>query len=394
MADNSSFEIDYFSSQNRRPHHCRHNTPSTSRYVSRSHTPRMSHRLHYDSPEAPFAADDDTSWQGEVSWQFEPLGWGDSRSLSAVLSPWAASATANTPTASREFRRLANNYYLSRTSGSFGNYGNSYYKYSSALPSGRLELQSYVARDDESVMYPNLGDYGNSQHGFQDWILLGKQIGNVMSSPLSNEDEISRVDYDTTKDVERQIHLQENDPGQYKFHDSSWFSSIDDDGCGDDSHVQSHGISHGRHHQARHKVGWLHHHESHQRHHGDGSLNGDDGDDGFDGIDCASKFNEEEEEEDEGEASPRLVGLFSLFKYSTEWDMVLVFLGCLRAFVNGGSLPWYSFPFGNFVNKIAKETKSQMMREVDKICLAMTGLAAIVVVGASLEITCWRLVGD
>ena len=67
---------------------------------------------------------------------------------------------------------------------------------------------------------------------------------------------------------------------------------------------------------------------------------------------------------------PRPVGLLRLFKYSTKLDMVLVILGCLGALINGGSLPWYSFLFGDFVNKIARgpnNDKNQMMKDVEAV---------------------------
>ncbi|KAK1264071.1 ABC transporter B family member 19 [Acorus gramineus] len=81
---------------------------------------------------------------------------------------------------------------------------------------------------------------------------------------------------------------------------------------------------------------------------------------------------EEEDDDDEEEARvAQPAGLFSLFKYSTKWDMVLVFLGCVGALINGGSLPWYSFLFGSFVNKIAEESRrgdtDQMMEDVKTV---------------------------
>jgi hypothetical protein len=47
--------------------------------------------------------------------------------------------------------------------------------------------------------------------------------------------------------------------------------------------------------------------------------------------------------------------------------MVLVFLGCLGALINGGSLPWYSYFFGDFVNRIAKHSDDNMMKEVERV---------------------------
>ncbi|KAF9619525.1 hypothetical protein IFM89_007273 [Coptis chinensis] len=49
-------------------------------------------RRYHPSPITLFGGNDDMSWQGEISWTFEPMGWRDGRNdLGAVLSPWAAS---------------------------------------------------------------------------------------------------------------------------------------------------------------------------------------------------------------------------------------------------------------------------------------------------------------
>ncbi|XP_030487605.2 ABC transporter B family member 19-like [Cannabis sativa] len=123
------------------------------------------------------------------------------------------------------------------------------------------------------------------------------------------------------------------------------------------------------------------------------------------GIDVGRVSDSEEEEEEEEEddddddyddGPAKTVGLLSLFKYSTKWDIVLIILGCLGALINGGSLPWYSYLFGEFVNKIAEDSldTDKMMKDVLRICLFMMGLAALVAVGAFMEITCWRLVGE
>ncbi|PPD99648.1 hypothetical protein GOBAR_DD03288 [Gossypium barbadense] len=93
------------------------------------------------------------------------------------------------------------------------------------------------------------------------------------------------------------------------------------------------------------------------------------GDHKYDDFDPPPNFKEDDYEEEEDVEPPKPASLFSLFKYSTKWDMVLVFLGCLGALINGGSLPWYSFLFGKFVNKIAQESLkgelTQMMKDVD-----------------------------
>eukprot|EP00267_Zea_mays_P034596 XP_008669709.1 ABC transporter B family member 19 [Zea mays] len=102
-------------------------------------------------------------------------------------------------------------------------------------------------------------------------------------------------------------------------------------------------------------------------------------------------------DDDDGEIEVRVgkpVSLAGLFKYSAPLDVVLLVLGCVGAMVNGGSLPWYSYLFGNFINKVVNTDKSQMMKDVKQISFYMLFLAAAVVVGAYLEIMCWRMIGE
>ncbi|EEF33196.1 ABC transporter B family member 19 [Ricinus communis] len=439
MAD-SSFEIDsnsYYSggvsSRNYHHHHSRqrrHSTTPTSLYyaspsithftstdTSRSFTTSRRIRRPLPPPSTPFAADDDRSWQSEVSWQFESSGWQDNRYLGAVFSPWAATVPSSNI---RVFRRSANDYYLSHTRSFINPHYDHYYSSYSAVPSsGRLELQSHVARDnnDQSLVV-HVKNYNNDSNNNKisgiprlDDHKKKESVGKF--SPLAALDELSVTEYNTAhdEDVDREIGLL-SETDQSNVHggkNTRWLSVsnayVDVEHGGITQ--ASPGMSHGRkysHHQHDHHSGKQHmrHHiydayqspslHSHgaKSDHGYGdtdqnsrSVDDDDGDDDYD------------EEEDE-EEPPRQVGLFGLFKYSTKWDIVLVILGCLGALINGGALPWYSFLFGDFVNKIAKGTdnNTQMMKDVEKICLEMTVLAAIVVVGAYLEITCWRLVGE
>ena len=90
--------------------------------------------------------------------------------------------------------------------------------------------------------------------------------------------------------------------------------------------------------------------------------------------DCDVDDGDDDEDDDGGdddEGAAKSVGLFGLFKYSTKWDFVLVLLGCLGALINGGSLPWYSYLFGVFVNNIGVDTseagKIKMMKDVEKV---------------------------
>ncbi|PON43566.1 ABC transporter [Parasponia andersonii] len=348
MAD-SSFEFHHSSSnsthrQRRRRRRSRHHpTPASSHYASSSFTQLSSHyttstpgrRFRHPTPAVtPFASDNDVSWQDEVSWQFEPAGWHENRSLGSVLSPWSDQSNI--------VRRSANEYYLSRTNGAFRASTNQHgYEYS-GFHGGRIELQSFVGRENNKSSFLGSGQ---------------KSKFHVKGGALASRDELSIIDYDIPEEEEDHHHVD----------------------------VHGHGMLSHKGHDHGHGHGYDEWHSA-SRHYGGTSDVDEDGVSG----------SEEDEEDDEG--PPNSVRLLSLFRYSSKWDIVLIVLGCLGALINGGSLPWYSYLFGEFVNKIAKDAlesdKTQLMKDVHKVCLFMTGLAAIVVVGAYMEITCWRLVGE
>ncbi|CAL5375969.1 unnamed protein product [Camellia sinensis] len=425
MAD--SFEmIDYSSSsqghRNRNRHRHRHRHPTTNststsnrfgHLQSESFTASSSYNFspyptpsrpprNPTTPATPFASDDDRSWQGELSWQFEPTGWRHNRNLNlgAALSPWAAATTTTTPS-SRIFRRSANDYYLSRTSrggGGFQNhsFANSSISYSehshsgygySALPpsgAGRLELQSYNENSHSHSLVPRNYSSASGQHSKSPKLspkfsptfssLLTIKEGSASaghSGPLADKDELRKIDCNNTTEDKIIIEAESN-RHHYQRHDPRWFSvshAYVDDNETDQDDMDDH------HHPRLHD-------------HGNININGE----------SSYQYDEEDDDDDVDDAEPpQSAGLLSLFKYSTKFDILLVILGCLGALINGGSLPWYSFLFGNFVNKIARgpnNDNNQMMKEVEKICLLMTGLAAIVVVGAYMEITCWRMIGE
>ncbi|XP_051135948.1 ABC transporter B family member 19-like [Andrographis paniculata] len=319
-------------------------------------------------PAGPFAVDDDTSWQAQLSWQFEPQGWLDNHNLGAALSPWSASsATSQSGVHSRIFRRSANDYYLTRASASASasaataaaasqSFGDSHYEDSQSgiLPSRRrLELQSFVA--------PAAKTAGSSGYN-----------GHVAADQSSVR-----------------FRQQNQDP--------RWLSVshayMEDNGSVDSGSITD--TNHGNHHHHHHRVSRGH--EAYNGHLADDSrcYNSHHS---YSGVDSHPTLVEVLEEEDEDEAAaPRSVGLFGLFRYSSPLDIVLIMFGCFGAFINGGSLPWYSLLFGEFVNRLARVQdleKHQMMKDVNQICLLMAGLAGIVMVGAYLEITCWRMVGE
>ncbi|KAL7140430.1 hypothetical protein ABFS83_09G120700 [Erythranthe nasuta] len=341
----------------------RHTTPARSQHFSTSFSSSSSHifshnrspwRRRNPTPATPFATDEDRSWQGQLSWQLEPTGWQESRNLGAALSPWTSNnSSATTPFITRVVNRSANDYYLAHTYGNTNNYenyenSNSYYGH---LPSGRIELQSYVSRANGSTSRPGKNP-----------VLSTIKEGSVRNvGPLSDHGAHKQHDQDPRWFSVSHAYAGENADVDHHYYD-------DDD---DDLEFAN---------NSRH-----YHQESHHRK-------------STSGFDQEPEFVEEHDDvEEDDEVAPKSVGIFSLFRYSTKLDLVLIMFGCLGAFINGGSLPWYSFLFGKFVNKLAlgqDQDKNEMMKEVDKICLLMTGLAVLVSLGAYLEITCWRMVGE
>ncbi|GFZ04329.1 hypothetical protein Acr_16g0009530 [Actinidia rufa] len=70
--------------------------------------------------------------------------------LGDALSPLAAATPSNTP-GSQTFRRTANEYYLSRTSGGFHSFTNPYFE-QSGFDLGRLDRLSFRAMFLETIM--------------------------------------------------------------------------------------------------------------------------------------------------------------------------------------------------------------------------------------------------
>ncbi|CAA3012460.1 ABC transporter B family member 19-like [Olea europaea subsp. europaea] len=393
--DRHSFEI-----ENSPSHRRCYPTPAKSEHQFTSFSSSSSYQFsHYQTPRrrrnptpppsTPFASDYDRSWQGELSWQFEPTGWQENRNLGAALSPFTANAATPASTSSRIFRRSANDYYLSRTYGGFESFTNPYYDYSHSgyhpVPLGRIELQSYVEKNSIFERSYTFGEHDAKSTEVP--IMASINEGNAGTpSTSAGKDELSMIDYD---DISHHRDCQQHD-------DPRWFSvsrAYIEEKVGDD-----HGGMSNYHEMSQHRYI----DNSQQNHSQNIGTYGQSPnylhrvDDGYGDLSPESAFGEEDDDGDDV-VTPQSVGLFGLFKYSTKFDLVLVLLGCLGAFINGGSLPWYSYLFGDFVNKLARgpnNDKHQMMKEVEKICLLMTGLAALVVVGAYLEITCWRMVGE
>lgn len=318
-----SFETDYNTSLSQHyPPHRFPSTPVTSRNTSRSFAASSRGNIGRRRRAPAITSDEEnSSWQSEVSWQFEPNGLRDygSTNLGPIFIPWASSPTPSGR--SRVFTRSAKDYYLSRTSGLVrgnrftSNSDNSEASSSYVVPrGGRVELQSFVA---------NNGDQSSKSYsGFSRLDVIKEGMFNTRNeknSPLAEEDELSFTSFSNVRD---------ND-GYYS---------------GNGQIVPMH-------------------HFSNNNGVGKSSGFGEDGEEEEDGMDYY---------DDEDLDPPKAVGLFGLFRYSTKWDLVLVFLGCLGALINGGSLPWYSFLFGQVVNKISEQTKdgankTQIMKDIEMV---------------------------
>ncbi|CAN0877377.1 ABC transporter B family member 19 [Linum grandiflorum] len=273
----------------------------------------------------------------------------DSRTFGAILSPWAAT----TPSAHRAMRRSAQDFYLSRTRGGFRSSATSYYDrsgISGGVSNGRLNLKSYRDDDgdDNNGHVVNVRDYDYAPatvKAEKGSLVQSSQLGAVAERPS------------------RGSNVEINGGGGRQDRSGSKWKSVSNAYV--DVEVSP---------------------ASDRGSYGDFYKSG--------GRGYEEEYDDDVDEEEEEEEGRRSVGLFGLFKYSTGWDMFLVFLGCLGALINGGALPWYSFLFGNFVNKIAKDSRGEIMEDVQKICVQMSALSLVVMVGAYTEITCWRLVGD
>lgn len=268
---------------------------------------------------------DDTSWQSSVSWQPD-TSWAQPHGLGAAVGPWAP--PAGNDGASRRgpalFRRTARDYYLSRRSSRI------FRDRSLQSHAGkRLELQSVVTDASRAIVVAPAGASFASNDDddiFSRATVVGRSSGD---KAMVRHREVS-FSRDTTNNnaVSREVSFSRDN------HDQLYVTPVrrDQPSFGYDVSVASF---------SRSQYGY------------------DDG-----GGDYAY------DDEDDGELEVRVgkpVSIAGLFKYSTPLDMVLLVLGCIGAMINGGSLPWYSYLFGNFVNKIVNSDKTQMMKDVKQV---------------------------
>ncbi|RZC89959.1 hypothetical protein C5167_029024 [Papaver somniferum] len=331
-------------------------TPADSRQLSISTTPtgsrsrthsRLSSRFgrHPSPATTHFASPNDTSWQEEVSWNFNPInGWRDnSNALGAVLSPAPWANTAPPPL----LKVLA---------------------FLDARPMifTFLTVATLILR-----IPPHTTRLLRLRHEVSNRLrIIRESVDAGHSSPLADD----HIDYG--HEYSLPARKQRYNYGEEHLEEKNMV--VDND-------VYSATVSEQHSNAAPWKQMGLH---------------GGDRNNLYDDDDVSSRdsrYDDEEEDQDDRRVIGKQVGLLSLFKYSTKFDIILIIFGCLGALINGGSLPWYSFLFGEFVNKIAVEAtddKNKMMHDVGRVSLFMAGLAALVAVGAYMEITCWRMVGE
>lgn len=268
------------------------------------------------------------------------------------------------------FKKSANDFYLSRTSGVLQSFFNPYYEQSfsgyGAVSSGRLELQSFGNGENGNSFAR--GSISAGEHTTKpqqisrlDTIKEWPNAGNREALADKYEDELSIDHFD------RETNPFHHHAGMVNDHipsNNHHYRNIDDwkhgiKGAGDDYEVKC--VDHGYDRNSYH----LNHHsrQSNLHHYGLEKM--------YTEVDGGLSYDEEDDEEEV--EPPKSVGLLSLFKYSTKLDFILIMLGCLGALINGGSLPWYSYLFGDFVNKIALDTeKDQMMKDIGKVKVKAT----------------------
>ncbi|XP_042460410.1 ABC transporter B family member 19-like [Zingiber officinale] len=335
MAD-FSFDVDRRStSRGRSAIRGHHTTPIASR--SPAPRPRSSRPIR--------DFDDDTSWQTSVSWQFEPTRWGELTGFGAAVSPWTPPGydTPRSDHSSAVFlRRTARDFYVSSSA-------NPHSERSRRLPLRSIEVSR--------------SDYSSAP--------VAKRRRDRPKNPAVIDSSFDSVfDYSEAKELAPRSF---GNPLEVVSHDASLISQGYET-CATPSRWRDSNAS-----------------LSCKPIPGDAHRTYDETPDG--GDESGSDYDSESDEED-GPARRSTVGLLGLFKYSTALDLVLIFFGCIGSLINGGSLPWYSYLFGNVVDKLASDSGSHMVKEVERISFYMIALAAVVVVGSYMEITCWRMVGE
>ncbi|RWW16312.1 hypothetical protein BHE74_00016174 [Ensete ventricosum] len=281
---------------------------SRDRSALRGHHPTPSYaRSPASGGRSPYR-DDDVSWQTSASWQFEPGRWRELSGFGAALSPWTPADDTPRSNHSRTiFRRSANDYYLSRAADPRF--------HGQSEQARRLELHSYVSTTNNDRRSVELSKPNNSS------VLVSKGRWNpAESNSFDSQDEFSLFGYSATTAAARH-----NPVSSY--------------------------IDHSSNHQKPHDVLFSHDREEHRGH--DVSDN--------------SRENDVDGDDEEAVPASRPVGLFSLFKYSTALDLFLIFLGCIGSLISGGSLPWYSYMFGDVVNKMASQSGNHMIKEVERV---------------------------
>lgn len=280
------------------------------------------------------------SWQSSVSWQPLPdTSWAQPHGLGAAVGPWAPAASDSSATRRGPalFRRTARDYYLSKRSSRIYRDRSSVaqQQQSRAAAGGgkRLELQSVVTDASRAIVaapntsFASIDDRRTAAAGRDSRDKAMVKYSDTYINAMSREVSFSRDNHDKLYVPARQ----------------------DAPSFGYDISVASYSRS---------------------------RYLDDEGDD--------YGYNDDDDSEIVVMRIGKPVSISGLFKYSTPLDIVLLVLGCMGAIINGGSLPWYSYLFGSFINKVVNSDKAQMMKDVKQISIYMVFLAAVVVIGAYL----------
>lgn len=272
---------------------------------------------------------DDMSWQSSVSWQPD-TSWAQPHGLGAAVGPWAP---ARMGSAGRRgpalFRRTAREYYVSRRSARprYRDVSSSAHRPVAAAAGGgggrRLELQSVVTDASRAIVVVPNTSFASNDHS----VVVADSA--VYSAPGHDAGGGGRAmvrysDTNAAAAASREVSFSRDN------HDQLYVSAArrDPPSFGYDISVASFSG------QSRYE-------------------------------DAVGDYDDDDDEIDVRVGKP--VGVAGLFKYSTAMDIVLLVLGCVGAMINGGSLPWYSYLFGNFVNKIVNVDKTQMMKDVKQV---------------------------
>ncbi|KAI3948362.1 hypothetical protein MKW98_013860 [Papaver atlanticum] len=89
------------------------------------------------------------------------------------------------------------------------------------------------------------------------------------------------------------------------------------------------------------------------------------------------------------------VPFFKLFRFADFKDKVLMVVGTIGACANGATTPIMTILLGKMINSFGNtEGTDQVVKQVSKVALQFTYLAALGLVASSLQVGCWMVTGE